>query len=97
MNMDDELKKALQRVPAPTGFTDRAVARVKLAGKRSWSIRNLARIAAAISFVTLVAAGGYVYVEERREREGEQARQQLLLAMHITAEKAELARRAIHN
>lgn len=96
MNMEQELKKALQRVPAPSGFTDRAVARVKLTGGRSWSLPHIGRIAAAILFVATLGVSAYVYVEEQRAREGQQAREQLLMAMQITAEKADLARRAIH-
>lgn len=96
MNMTKELKQAMKRVSAPPGFTERAVARATLSG-RSWvSFRVLSRVAAVVALISLAAATGYWYVEEQQVRKGEAARQQLLLAMQITAEKAELTRRAIH-
>ena len=98
MNMSEELKEALARVSAPPGFTERAVARVKFAGRRPiLSLRGLRQIAAAVVLVTLASVAGFRYVEEQREREAEKATRQLLTALRITAEKADVARRAMHH
>jgi len=94
MNMSEELKEALARVSAPPGFTERAIARVKFSGRRpTLSLRGLRQIAAAIVLVTLASLAGFRYVEQQREREAAQATQQLLTALKITAEKADVARR----
>lgn len=96
MNVTKELKQAMKRVPAPHGFTERAVARATLSGRGWLSFRGLSRVAAILALVSVAAVTGHRYVQERQVRKGEAARQQLLLAMQITAEKAELTRRAIH-
>lgn len=96
MNLDQELKAALARTGVPPGFTERAIARVKLAGSRRWSARGLMRLAAGMVLITVVGLGTYEYRAGQRRVEGEQARQQLLLALQITADKADIVRRTIH-
>jgi hypothetical protein len=96
MNLDQELKSALGRTATPPGFTERAIARVRLAAARRWSMRGVMRIAAAAALVTIVGLGAYQYNANQRRNEGELAKQQLLLALQITADKAEIARRAIY-
>lgn len=93
MNIEKELNQSMQRVPAPSGFAERTVARVRMVGRRTpWTFRGISRIAAAVALLTVAGVSGYRYNEHRR---GEEARDQLLVALQITAEKAEFARRAV--
>lgn len=96
MNLDQELKAALARTGAPPGFTERAIARVKMAGSRRWNTRGFMRLAAAAALVTVMGLGTHQYRTGVRRAEGEQAREQLLLALQITADKADIVRRALH-
>jgi hypothetical protein len=87
--MDDleiQLKRALAREDPPEGFEGRVLARTRLR-------RSAPRWLAAAAAVLLIAGGGYSY----RWREGQMAKQKVLLALRITSAKlsriqAEVAR-----
>ncbi len=90
ISFEEELKKALSRVEPPDGFSARVLSSV--AGKESTAARwtgpalwlqwPLLRWAGAL--VLMLALGsGLVYREMLRKREGEAAKKQLLVAMHI--------------
>ena len=88
--LDDELKIALRRVDPPPGFAGRVLAGAESnrRGRRWWT----AAIAAG-----LLLAGGLEFERERRIRaEGEQAKQQVLLALRITGAKLQIVKEKIH-
>lgn len=94
MNLDDELQSALQRQPAPESLRARVMAQVAAEPDRQQKTHRvvLARLAASLILVSLVAVGGARYANETRERrEGEAAKEQLLLALRITSEKTRIA------
>jgi hypothetical protein len=96
MNLDEkQLSIALRRQPAPPGLADRIMMQIEDEKRiRSrFSPRMLA--AAALVFLTLGIATVHEVRSNLEQRRGEEARQQLLLALSITAEKASLARRLI--
>jgi type VI protein secretion system component VasF len=76
--LDDELKSAFERQEPPPDFAARTIARARQG-------RGLAlpRWAAAAAAVLVLAAVGYGY----RWRQGEAARQEVLLAFRIAATK----------
>src|SRR5436853_5285194 len=96
MTLDNELKNALRRVPAPDGLADRVMARLgqaEPAPKRApwWRAVAAAFILAAI----LGSWGARQMYERRQEEEGERARDQVLLALRITASKVAGAQREV--
>lgn len=91
--MEQELRDALRRKPAPEGFAARVGERA--AERHSFASRLPARwaIAAALAVVTLSGTWTYREVEHRR---GEEAKERTLSALRIASEKVQLARHRIH-
>ena len=76
--LDDELKRAFERQEPPPDFAARTIARAQRGrgpGLPRWAITAAAAV--------LIAVTGYGY----RWRQGEAAKQQVLLAFRITATK----------
>lgn len=102
--LDDELRHALRREPAPTGFAERVLQRAENEAKApavvvrpEWGRRRLSRplvrLAAAAALIAAVAGGIQYrnYENARAERAaGEAARDQVLEALRITASKLQL-------
>jgi type VI protein secretion system component VasF len=76
--LDDELKRAFERQEPPPDFAARTIARARRG--RGLALRRWAVAAAA---VLVIAVAGYGY----RWRQGEAAKQQVLLAFRIAATK----------
>ena len=98
MNLEEQLKLALQRKQPPPGFRDRVLAACGAgsptragAGSPTRAIRRLRepalhrRLAAAALLTLLIGGTTAHYVEQRRE--GERAKEQVLLALRITSHK----------
>lgn len=95
MNLDERLEQVLQRVDAPAGFADRVMGRVAFAKRRRRGML-FSRIAAAAAVVLMLGVSGLHYMQERQEqKEGEEAKRQLMTALRITAQKSSLARHAV--
>lgn len=96
--LEQELKKALRRVDPPAGFAERVLARAakekeKDAPKRvrwPWFGTMGLRWAVTCALCVVVAASAMVYQHEREEK-GEQAKQELMLALRITSSKLQIA------
>ena len=102
--LDDELRRALRREPAPEGFADRVLERAPRESKApavvlrpSWNrwrfSRPIVRLAAAAALIAAVGGGVAYrnYEQARAERvRGEAAREQVLEALRITASKLQL-------
>jgi hypothetical protein len=108
MSLDNELRHALRRVPAPEGFAERIVARVKSAPPRtsarpgvqtiSSALRGWKAIAATFLLAAILGSwSAYEMVERRREAAGQRAREQVLLALRITGEKLAHAQRGVRH
>ena len=95
--LDDELRAALGRREPPAGFAARVVARAAAdAGRRRWWSVPRLRWAAALA-ACLVLAGGVEMERERRiRRQGELAKQQVMLALRITGNKLQFVKEKIH-
>ena len=89
---EDELRQWLKRREPSADFTGKVMARVVEHRRRPLAVRWLAIASLAASFL----AGGYFWREQRAERaRGEQARDQLVLAIEITNAKISTARQAV--
>ncbi len=90
--LEEELKSALRREEPPEGFSDRVLARVagherQRQRSRRWFAMPVLRWAAA-AVIIIAAGGGFEYHKQVQERrEGERAKQQVMLALRITSEK----------
>lgn len=89
--MNDALKDALKREPAPEWFADAVMARVN--AKRQKKLKPVwfgwARMRwVAASMVLVAVVGGVRFEQDRRERvRGEQAKQELMAAFQVTGMK----------
>lgn len=102
-SFDDELRGALRRVDPPPGFSERVLARVaeerarpdwRDRWRRVFSPARL-RLATAGALALVIVAGlGYERFSERHAR-GEEAKQQVLLALQITARELQVAERGV--
>ena len=77
MDLEEQLKEALARKPAPDGFAGRVTARARV--RRS----SASRWASAAAVLLIVAGGGAAY----RQHQGAVAKEQVMTAMKITAVK----------
>ena len=86
MDVHEELRRALARKDPDPGFANRVMARIERDGRveRSWG--GWRAVAAAL-LVTVVMGAWGVHERRERQREGEAAREQVLLALRITSEK----------
>lgn len=87
---DDLLREQLQRREPPAGFAERVMSRVaqQERPRRQW-VRLLA-VAASLTAVTIGVSEGYRYHQAR------QAKEQLMLALEITAAKLEVAQAKVN-
>jgi hypothetical protein len=88
--LDDELKSAMRREEPPPGFADRVLARVEAKRPvRPWW-------AAAIAATVLLAAGVEFEHQRRLRAEGEQAKEQVMLALQITGSKLQIIKEKLN-
>jgi len=106
--LEENLRKALGRKPAPEGFADRVIAHARQQPEpaaRRW--RQLMKFAAKPVFrwafvtaaVLLVIAAGVVHRQrqERLRAEGEMARAQVRQALRIASVKLNVARKKVRD
>jgi|SRR4051812_41667180 hypothetical protein len=93
MNIDDELHQALRRESPPDGFRDRVMQRITATAdvpQKRTSSRW--RVAAAVMLLTTGTIGGITMHHIERQREGERAREQVMLALRIAGKKVNYVR-----
>ena len=89
MNFEQELRNALQRKEPATGFAERVVRQAE--PPRQMTLRRWAPLAVAASLI--VGTFGVVRYEDYRK--GEQAKDQLMLALRITAKTLDTVERKL--
>lgn len=106
---EDELKGALQRVDPPAGFAERVLARAarvddeKPVRSRSWlrlfgldlASMGGVRWAAACALCIVLATSGVLFERGVQRRRGEEAKEQLMLALRITGSKLQIAEQSL--
>lgn len=93
MNLDESLKRALAREAPPPGFRERVLQRMSSAPRRHAAARW--RAAAAVLLLTGGAIAGVTAHRMQRQREGERARAQVMLALRIAGQKVHYAREEV--
>lgn len=97
-DLEQQLREALRPLEPPGGFAARVAARLE-SERRGWPrwqpLRQWVPAALAASVLASVLLG-YGW-ELRRERQGLQARQQLIEALRVTGEKLDLAYRRVQD
>lgn len=83
---EDQLREALRRVEPPAGFVERTLARAAGESKPPRRVIRFPRFVAALaaSLALALVVGGYRVQEYRR---GQQAKEQLMLALEITGSR----------
>ena len=95
-DFEDQLRGALRRVDPDPDFAQRVMSRIENSPRRSLAARlrwPMAALAASVLF-------GVVVVNEwqaQREREGLEARKQVIEALRVTGEKLDLAYRVVNS
>ncbi|HUP61669.1 MAG TPA: hypothetical protein VNA69_14760 [Thermoanaerobaculia bacterium] len=104
MNLENDLKRALRRQSPPAGFASRVMEKVDaendVAPGFSRAKGGLKRAptwwrAAAASFTLAALLGGFVTHRVVERRRGERAREELLRALSIAAEKVSYAQQEV--
>ncbi|MGC1782910.1 MAG: hypothetical protein WA708_10360 [Acidobacteriaceae bacterium] len=91
--MEQELRAALRPLPAPSGFANRVVARSQALPlvkalpfpAQHRRFHGLARWSIAAVLLLAIGFGGFFEHQRQRRIAGEQARQQVLLALRLTS------------
>ena len=103
MNLEDDLRHALRRTPAPSDFADRVLGsiqdpRVEAGTPRmSGPMRALPWLAAAAAVVMLTTRGAQDYGDRRRLVEAERVKADIRFALQITSEKLTFVQRRVQD
>ena len=94
MSLEQDLKHVLRRQPPPEGFAARVLERIEREQsprpKRWWRA-----VAASLTLTALLGGWAAHTVHERRE--GERAREQVLLALKIAGDKVRYAQQEVRD
>lgn len=103
--LEEELKKALRRVEPPEGLAGRVLARAANESQShttqprawfGWLGASSMRWAAACALCVVLATSGLLYHREQT-RKGEEAKEQLMLALRITGNKLQMATESVRS
>ncbi len=95
--LEDDLKRALARQSAPDGFAERVMQRIdtgRIAGATQKRARAWRAIAAGLLLTAI--AGGWGAQKAIERREGERAREEVLIALRIASAKVRTAQQHVH-
>ena len=93
-DLEDRLRSTLRRVDPDPGFAERVMSRIENEPRRSAFTRL--RWPAALVASALVGTVAVHQWQAQREREGLEARKQLIEALRVTGEKLDLAYRVVN-
>lgn len=92
---EDDLRRALRRESPAPGFASRVLQRIDREAQPRSSRRWWRAVAASVTLTALVGSGVAYQDHQRRVREGEQAKEQVLLALRIAGEKVRYAQNEV--
>jgi hypothetical protein len=105
--LEVELGKALERVEPPAGFAERVMARAAAAERTRTRTRwtwlgflhapALRWAATGVLCLALGSGGIFIRREQQRRAQGEKAKQQLMLALRITASELHIAQAEVRD
>jgi hypothetical protein len=88
MNIDDELRAALRREPAPANFATSVLTKAR----RPWHKKSLTLSLAAVLAAVAIVPGVVLEYRRREEVKGLKAERDLLIALAITRDQLRQAR-----
>ena len=97
MSFDSDLRRALQRLPPPAGFASRVIRRI---GEEDAAPRPVLRRtggwrAIAAGLLLTAIAGGWAAQRAIERREGERAKDEVMLALRIAGSKVRTAQQQV--
>lgn len=95
MTLENDLQRALRRESPAPGFASRVLQRIER--EEHVSRRPVWWRAAAASVTLAAVLGGWAAHEIHERREGERAKEQVLLALSIAGEKVRYAQQQVHD
>ncbi len=97
-DLEKELRDALRHVDPAEGFTQRVMARIEAGESRSkrWLPLQVRWLPVALAASAIFGAVAMHAWHERQQRQGLEARQQLIEALRVTGEKLDLAYRVVN-
>lgn len=96
MKLEEGLRRALRRESPAPGFASRVMQRIERGeapARRHW----WRAVAASLTLTALIGGGAAYQDHQRRVREGEQAKEQVLLALRIAGEKVRYAQHEVRD
>lgn len=94
-NLEDELRNALKRKQPPEGFAERVIQKAAEEPRGSWfevfTKRGLRWAAAGAVCLVMAVVGARYFQEYEAHVQGEEAKEQLMQALRITADKLQFA------
>jgi hypothetical protein len=99
MNEHDAIRRAFERVDPPAGFAARVLERIDREEEvvlRGWWSRRWLRHAVAAGLALAIGLSVLAGWNWNRQRRGEAAAAEALIALRIASEKVNLAKQAVH-
>ena len=101
MNIEQDLRRALKRKPAPPDLADRVLARISQSPAASGVVPSRASgvrrwLAAAAVFALVATGAARYYVDQQAAAEAERAKQEIGIALQITSEKLALVQQRVN-
>jgi hypothetical protein len=93
MSLEHDLKRTLRRESPPAGFASRVLERIEREEQAPRPRRWWRAVAASLTLTALLGGWAAHTIHERRE--GERAREQVLLALKIAGEKVRYAQQEV--
>lgn len=87
MSFESELRASLRRKSPPPGFTESVMRAIAAEQQRPRSGMRRAGWLAVAATVLVASIGGWTAHRVEKRREGERAKEQLMLALHVTSKK----------
>lgn len=97
MNLEDDLRRALRRESPAPGFASRVLQRIERDSTPRRSRTTWRSIAASLTLTAVLGGWAAHTVHERRQADGERAREQVLLALRIAGEKVRYAQHEVRD
>ena len=95
MNLEDDLRRTLRRESPAPGFASRVLRRIERDEAPRRSRTTWRNVAASLTLTAVLGGWAAHSVHERRQAEGERAREQVLLALRIAGEKVRYAQHEV--
>jgi len=97
MNIEQDLRHALRRKPAPSDLADRVMARIDPPASVTVSRHAHARrwLAAAAAFAVVATAATRYYAYQQTAAEAERVKQEIGIALQITSDKLALVQQRV--